>query len=73
MERYMEGLFIIMKMDVGNKQNMRMAKNMEDTEKRKMERLQNSMNIRMEIITESIEFTRKMEKIFKNKGFMKMG
>jgi len=35
----MEGLFIIMKMDVGNKQNMRMAKNMEDTEKRKMERL----------------------------------
>lgn len=73
MERYMEGLFMIMKMDVGNKQNMRMAKNMEDTEKRKMERLQNSMNIRMEIITESIEFTRKMEKIFKNKGFMKMG
>lgn len=72
MERYMEGLFMIMKMDVGNKQNMRMAKNMEDTEKRKMERLQNSMNIRMEIITESIEFTRKMEKIFKNKGFMKM-
>ena len=72
MERYMEGLFMIMKMGVGNKQNMRMAKNMEDTEKRKMERLQNSMNIRMEIITESIEFTRKMEKIFKNKGFMKM-